>query len=275
MKRLALTTVLLAAVQAASGCIPFVSRENVVRVLVFNIHAGKGSGGRDNLADVAALVKSTNADLVLLQEVDRGTNRSGKVDQLQALMEATGYAGVFGRTLDYDGGQYGIAALARRGFTFSDTRHLPVVPLQSRAGGSHEPRGVLVGAAQTTLGRLQFFNTHLDASATDGYRLQEVSQLLIHVQARIAPETPLVAGGDFNAEPGSAVIKRILDAGLRDAWAECGAGDGFTYPAAQPVKRIDYLFLPRGVSCSEAAVLDSHASDHRPLLVTIRMAGGQ
>ena len=275
MKRLALTTALIAAVHAASGCFPFVNRENVVRVLVFNIHAGKDSGGRDNLADVAALVKSTGADLVLLQEVDRGTNRSGKVDQLQALIDATGYAGVFGRTLDYDGGQYGIAALARRGFTFSDTRHLPVLPVQSRAGGSHEPRGVLLGASQTALGRLQFFNTHLDASGADEYRLQEVSQLLLHVRARMAPETPLVAGGDFNAEPGSAVIKRMLDAGLRDAWTECGTGDGFTYPAAQPVKRIDYLFLPTGVSCTDAAVLDSTASDHRPLLVTIRMAGGQ
>ena len=52
-----------------------------VNVLVFNIHAGKDAPGVDNLDRVAELVRATNADLVLLQEVDKGTKRSGKVDQ--------------------------------------------------------------------------------------------------------------------------------------------------------------------------------------------------
>ena len=76
-----------------------------ITVLVYNIHAGKDAAGVDNLARVAAVVRETNADVVLLQEVDRGTRRSGGVDQPAELARLTGYAASFGRTLDYDGGE--------------------------------------------------------------------------------------------------------------------------------------------------------------------------
>src|SRR5688572_15179603 len=42
-----------------------------LRVMVYNIHAGKDAGGVDNLQRVAALVAESDADVVLLQEVDR------------------------------------------------------------------------------------------------------------------------------------------------------------------------------------------------------------
>src|SRR5688572_5029504 len=159
---------------AFAGCtLPFVEKDKSVRVLVYNIHAGKDAGGKPNLDDVAAVVKSVSADVVLLQEVDRGTKRSGGVDQLQVLMDLTDFGGVFGRTLDYDGGLYGIAALSRDGFGYQDTVPLHVAPVQARAGGSHEPRGALVTVAYTRIGRVQAITTHLDASAGDEYRQQE------------------------------------------------------------------------------------------------------
>lgn len=258
---------------SAAGCAPsFLVPGGSFRVLVFNIHAGKDAAGRDNLGDVAALIQSLEADIVLLQEVDRGTRRSGGVDQLRQLMDATGYAGVFGRTLEYDGGGYGLAALSRRGFSFDQTRPLNVLPAQPRAGGSYEPRGALITVAKTGDGGVQAANTHLDASADDTYRMQEIAQLLLALSGRIPLRTPLVAGGDFNAEPGSPAIGRILEGGLRDAWTECGAGDGLTYPSSAPVKRIDYLFLADSARCTEARVVETTISDHRPLLVTVEAA---
>jgi endonuclease/exonuclease/phosphatase family metal-dependent hydrolase len=238
---------------------------------VFNIHAGKDAAGTDRVKDIAALVQSLAPDLVLLQEVDRGTKRSGNVDQLQALIDGTKYPGAFGRSLDYDGGTYGIAALSRKGFLFDRTWPLRVEPVQDRAGGSHEPRVALLMIAHTALGDLQAATTHIDASATDQYRLQEVGELLIPVKARLAPDRPVLIAGDFNAEPNSAVVKKLLDAGLRDAWAECGQGDGFTYPADTPRKRIDYVFLTGSLKCTAARVIDTQISDHRPLLVTFTM----
>jgi endonuclease/exonuclease/phosphatase family metal-dependent hydrolase len=269
--RRAFVPIFVVAALGAACFPPFVRKEPLYRVLVYNMHAGKDAAGKDNLRGIADLVRATEADLVLLQEVDRGTNRSGKIDQLQTLMTATRYGGAFGRTLDYDGGTYGIAALARRGFLFDTTVSLPVVPEQARAGGSHEPRGALVLVADSRYGRLQALTTHLDASGEDTYRLQEVSQLLPYVRARQSGDSPLVVGGDFNAEPGSGPIQRLLDAGLRDSWKECGQGDGLTYPADAPRKRIDYLFLTVDLRCTAARVIDTQISDHRPLLVTLRM----
>ncbi len=259
--------ILLAA--AAACALPFVKTDQSVRVLVYNIHAGKDAAGQANLERVARLVLEHAADVVLLQEVDRGTRRSGGVDQLQALMDATEFEGAFGRTLDYDGGLYGIAALSRGGFGFQDTVPLVISPPQARAGGSHEPRGALVTVVRTRWGRWQAITTHLDASSGDDYRQQEADDLREILRERRAAGLPLMLGGDMNATPDSAVVKKLLAFGLRDAWTECGTGDGFTFPASQPIKRIDYLFLTGTLRCTSAQVLDTQASDHRPLLVTV------
>lgn len=239
-----------------AGC---ASVDAPLRILTYNIHAGKDAGGRDNLERVAAVIASSKADIVLLQEVDRNTTRSGKVDQLAELTRLTGMHGRFGKSLDYQGGEYGIAILSRWPITASEIVPLRVEPPQERAGGSQEPR---VGFVVVT-NALRVVNTHLDASRDDGYRLQEVPQVL-------AAGRDAIVGGDFNANPDSAVHDAVLRAGLRDAWSECGRrGNGMTYPATPPQKRIDYLFLGRGTRCVEAMVLETDASDHRPLLVEL------
>jgi endonuclease/exonuclease/phosphatase (EEP) superfamily protein YafD len=111
-------------------------------------------------------------------------------------------------------------------------------------------------------------NTHLDASREDHYRRQEIRTVL--AIARDA-EAGVLVGGDFNSTPESQVQADARQAGVRDAWLVCGQGDGFTYPANVPTKRIDYLYLTGTTTCSRAEVLDSRASDHRPLLVTVQL----
>src|SRR5688500_14530278 len=67
-------------------------------VLSWNIHAGKDADRQDNLERVATAIRESGADLVLLQEVDPNTERSGRVDQLAILERLTGFHGRFGKT---------------------------------------------------------------------------------------------------------------------------------------------------------------------------------
>jgi len=261
-----IAAILLAAGARAAGA------PEPIRVLVFNIHAGKDAAGKPNLDGVAALVKSTGAIAALLQEVDVNTARSGGVDQVQTLKTATGFDAAFGPSLiRYDGGQYGLAILSRDPIGFHSTIPLPVLPPQTRAGGSHEPRVALLAfvTRRATTPIWHVLNTHLDPA--DGpARAQEIAHLVETYKDQAAAKEPVLVGGDFNSTPDNPVLQPLRAAGLRDAWTECGAGDGFTYPADTPVKRIDYLFLSGDLHCSKAEVIDTQVSDHRPLVVTLK-----
>jgi endonuclease/exonuclease/phosphatase family metal-dependent hydrolase len=241
-----------------------------VRVLVLNMHAGRDAAGADNLERVAALVRRTAADVVLLQEVDSLTRRSGGVDQLAELRRLTGYDGRFGNALDYQGGGYGIAVLSRWPVAASGLTRLPVAPPQVRASGDTEPRGALHVELRTPGGTLHVVDTHLDPSADDHWRRQEAAAVLALARRLAADGAPVLVGGDLNSTPESAVQVALREGGLVDLWAGCGGGDGFTYPVAAPVKRIDYLFAVGDVAtCRSAAVLDDDASDHRGVLFTL------
>jgi endonuclease/exonuclease/phosphatase (EEP) superfamily protein YafD len=61
----------------------------------------------------------------------------------------------------------------------------------------------------------------------------------------------------------------VRSAGLRDAFAECGRGNGLTFPSDSAVKRIDYLYLSAMARCARAEVVATRASDHRPLVVDV------
>lgn len=263
---LAATLALACATRSAS------SPPSLVRVLVYNIHAGKDADGVDNLERVAAIVRSSGADVALLQEVDRNTRRSGGVDQPGVLARLTGLHAAFGSTLDYQGGKYGIAILSRWPITSDTLISLPIDPPQPRSGGSHEPRGALRAEIASPAGVMVVINTHLDASADDRWRRQEVRAVLrIADSARARVGARLLVGGDFNSTPESFIQDTIRSGSLRDVWQACGRGASYTYPARSSIKRIDYLYVDGGVRCTNAEVLESDASDHRPLLVHLSM----
>lgn len=245
-----------------------------VRVLVYNIHAGLDANGASNLDSVAALVRATGADLVLLQEVDSVVRRSGGVDQPTTLAEGTGMHVAFGSTMPYQGGQYGIAVLSRWPIVRRELVPLAVSPPQPRVGGAYEPRGALHVVVDAPGGALHVVNTHLDASGDDRVRRQEADTVLALARRLGAGGAPVLVGGDFNSTPESVVQQRIRDGGLRDLWASCGAGDGLTFPATGPVKRIDYLYGMGAAACGRAEVLQSRASDHRAVLFELDGSGG-
>ena len=54
-----------------------------VRVLTYNIRHGEGMDGVYDLGRIAEIIRGAHPDVVALQEVDRGTERSGRADQVE------------------------------------------------------------------------------------------------------------------------------------------------------------------------------------------------
>jgi endonuclease/exonuclease/phosphatase (EEP) superfamily protein YafD len=86
--------------------------------------------------------------------------------------------------------------------------------------------------------------------------------------------TPLVIIGDFNATEHSRVYKQLRAAGLRSAHDDRGRGYATTWPNGKwrlPPIRIDQAFLSREVECTAIAEGRGKGSDHKPIIVDIRV----
>lgn len=246
------------------GCTTAGQVQRPLTVMVYNIHAGKDARGGSNLEQVAALIAQSEADVVLLQEIDRRTTRSGGVDHFEELRRLTGFHGAFGKSLDFQGGEYGIATFSRYPITTQSIVQLDVEPAQTRSGGSKEPRIALIVTTATPDGGLAVVNTHMDASREDSFRLQEIRRVALALSG--ISGTSILFGGDLNATPESEVHAVVRGAGFVDSWVGCGAGEGLTFPSTGAIKRIDYLYLDSNWKCVAARVLASDASDHQAVV---------
>lgn len=229
-----------------------------LRVLSYNIHHGAGMDGKLDLERIARVINDTGADLVALQEVDRGVKRTEGIDEPAVLAELTGMHAVFEKNIDFQGGEYGNAVLSR--FPVEHYRNHPLP--QSVPG---EQRGMLE-VHITVAGRpIVFYATHFDYHGDDGERLASVKMLRELLEAGDA-QTAIVAG-DLNALPDSRVMDRVREC-LVDTY-DPETGPGHTFPANEPDRRIDYILHTPGAGLEtlECRVIDEPvASDHRPLL---------
>jgi glycerophosphoryl diester phosphodiesterase len=240
---------------------PLSAREpatEVVRVMTFNIHHGEGVDGRLDIPRIAEIIRAQKADLVALQEVDRGTLRTGDRDLAAELAALTGFNYVFGKNLDFQGGEYGNAILSR--FPIEQSRNLHY----ARVGNS-EQRGLLQAIIAIAGRQVVFMSTHLDHRPDDAERFMSIDQ--IREAADDYGHLALILAGDFNDVPGSRVHSKIKQS-FRDAW-EVGDQEGFTFAADRPHKRIDYVWLSahQDVKPLKAWVVPTDASDHLPLVV--------
>lgn len=230
-----------------------------LNVMSYNIHVGIGMDKKLDLARIAEVIRRERADIVGLQEIDRGVERTQRVDEMRELARLTGMDYAFAHNLDYQGGQYGVAVLSR----------FPILAIDHRRYANRrerERRGFIRVEVEVGGRRLSFVTTHLDYQFLDG-RVFETEQLL---KALEEVQGPLVVTGDFNEEPPGGAYEMMLKAGYTDAWAQESA-HGLTYPADKPKKRIDYVFH-RGLGQdvrAKATVPDTQASDHRPVVVRL------
>ena len=238
-----------------------------LRVLSYNIH--KCIGGVDRRYEpsrVIDVIRALDTDVVMLQEVDAGVNRSRQDKQVELLGDGLGmphrtwYPNVDVR----GGGQYGNAILSRYPIIESTNIDL-TLRFKKRRSVLH---GVLRVRHDDMDRTVHVFNMHLGLARYERRRQLDMF-LACHPFAHLHHDTPVVVGGDLNDVYGG--LGELLEpAGFRGMERR-----PLTFPAWGPVRPLDAIFVRGTVDFLRLSRCDSalarRASDHRPLVAEVRL----
>ena len=253
-----------------------------MRLVTWNVLNGTSlQDGRVDAARLRAAARSLGADLLGLQEVDRGQPRSHGLDLVREVVEGTGAAdGRFAPALiGTPGGSWrpahdGDDAAEPRAYGVGLVSAHPVVswhvlrlaPARVRSPvllpGSRqvlwlqdEPRVAVAAVVDGPYGLMTAAATHL--SFVPGWNVWQLRRLTRWLARLPAPRVLL---GDLNMPP--------VVAGPASGWRVLGRAR--TFPAPDPRLQLDHVLatgpLPP-VTAVDAPVLD--VSDHRPLVVDL------
>lgn len=231
-------------------------------ILSYNIHHANPPSLADSidLPAIIKVIKNSGADLVALQEIDSNTKRSGLGNQAQQIGEALGMYAFFGKAIDYENGDYGIAILSKFPIIESKVHHLP-----SNPETNGEPRVLAMSLIKLADGKLIWFaSTHLDSQKENTNRLLQIQKIIEISKQEVVPT---IIAGDFNDVEKSPVIS-ILDQNFSRSCESCSP----TIPVINPTKAIDFIaFRPKtSFKIKKHYVLpETYASDHLPVFTVL------
>ena len=255
-----------------------------MRLVSYNIQYGTGRDGRVDLGRIAAALEG--ADVIALQEVERGWPHSGRVDQPAALAALLpGYHWVYGAGFDVHGAdgrrQHGTMLLARTPILSSLAWPLPML---ATTRALNMRMTALAGVIGSGLGPLRVYSVHfsslssrerlLQAEALLGYEADMARARGPWTGAEDAPHWTLsepppeaavgaIVMGDLNCEPGSPEYDALVGAAdplhgriayadrWVDAWVAAGRreGEGISYPPNGRYRglRLDHCLVSAGL----------------------------
>ena len=220
-----------------------------VKVLTWNIrHALTNEG----LVDIEAVIEEIlrhEVDVILLQEVDRVANRSGKIDQFLEIKKALGYEwhGIWTtRTRLGWTGLYGLATFTKYPIYTSNNHMLS--DMHSEKCYAQECEIDVDGDP------LSVINLHMPYDGHTGFIHTEMAWSTLN---DISFPKDIIIGGDFNAYPISSEMQMVL--------SECvDVGESATSTSG----RIDYC-MGRGRAIPiDQRVIRTNLSDHYPFVTT-------
>ncbi len=226
-------------------------------------HAPRANASSNGAFDVSGVLRSLDADVLVLQEVWWPDTGPDPIAAVAADRDATVHTVTFGRghadpwphylSVRPANGRLGIAVVSRLPARFVANLSLGQVPTDPA------PRRRAQHLALDVDGHdLDLVAVHLSS------RLPYAPPMQLRTLRRQLPppERRTVLVGDYTL--GGPAAPAILPGGRRPV-------RGRTWPAHRPHSQIDHVLVRDDVEVVDAAVLDEVASDHRPVRVTLRL----
>jgi endonuclease/exonuclease/phosphatase (EEP) superfamily protein YafD len=225
---------------------------------------------------LADLVEREKLDLVLVQECDVRDLPGGEVDPVVSVTSP-----IPGFTLAYD---IGGCVLSRFPIKRSDPR--PRTDVWERGGsgaialyeieapfGTFWVENVHLATVREGLGGFRHFGLGGISTMRENTELRRWESGLASEWTKRA-EGPLFVAGDFNMTRESAVYQEAFGA-FGDAWETCGLGFGYSKETRvrgiEFGTRIDHVLFDRRFACASAKLAPEIGSDHRGILVELRL----
>jgi endonuclease/exonuclease/phosphatase family metal-dependent hydrolase len=252
-----------------------------LRVVSWNINRGL------KLEGIVDFLAASNADLILLQEVDLNARRTHRLNIARDIAKRLKLNYVFAREFqELTQGSHaspafhGQATLSRwplmnsriirfqRQSTFWEPHwFLPEIePFQERIGG----RLALVSQIQIAPQTLVSYNLHLESRPNDDLRYSQLRETLADI-ASYRIDLPIVLAGDLNLEvPRTAASSQFASAQLNDVFQNAHSPTTPPHSLFQRQRVIDWIYT-RGPICATSPKVHSSisASDHYPLSVVV------
>lgn len=237
------------------------TRSGVLRVVSYNTLWDTPA------AKTAAMLGELDADVILLQEVNRNTRWSGPEDQPELLKEALQMHGYYAVSYNMQGGTTGQMILSR--YPIRDGR---VIDL---------PNSRNLGAAATidVNGRaIRVYSIHLSSTyrLSPGHvwksctaRQREANRIAGLVDRDLAASLPTIGGGDLNTLPHTGPYK-VFASRLTDCASAVGHA-GATLPRKLPILRYDFVFVS-GHFIPLTAGTRPGASDHLAIVSDVNLS---
>ncbi|MEU0160007.1 endonuclease/exonuclease/phosphatase family protein [Streptomyces sp. NPDC006261] len=272
LPHLLLITALSGALLGPPAAVGAPSRTVPLRVATYNIHAGAGMDNAFDPDRTAAGLRALQADVIGLQEVDRHWGaRSQWRDLAGELAERLGMYVYFAPIYSLDpagpGGprpEFGVAVLSRYRIVSAENHEITRLSTQDPNPSPAPAPGFGEVVVRVKGQPVHVYVTHLDYRPDPAVRVAQVADT-----RRIMAEDrgPKILLGDFNAEPGAPELAPL--------WKELTDADpgAPTFPAQDPVKRIDYVAVSKAAQVRGVWVPESVASDHRAVVADLVLRG--
>lgn len=230
---------------------------DTLKLMTYNLRFGELS----SMKEIGEYILTESPDIVAVQECDWATKRTKAPHQngvrfVNELAYYTGMFGVYGKSIDYAGGYYGIGLLSKYPILKYERVLLP-------NDGNSEQRIMLIADIELPGGKvITFVNTHLEVK-TSLMRMEQVRFIENYLEDW---PNQLFLAGDMNAVPTSEEMGM-----LRESWQDL-TDEAFTYHSSQPEVKIDYIYTKpsENVQLLSTYVQETiKLSDHFPVISTI------